>query len=52
MIHVEVNDYMAEKQKKLYAIVDRKVDLTKRNGIDQVMYDLSGFERKMVHAYV
>lgn len=52
LIHIEVNDYMAEKQRKLFAIVDRKIDLARHNGIDQVIYDLSWFERKMVHAYV
>lgn len=52
IIHLEINDYLAEKQKKLMAIVDRKVELTRRNGIDQVIYDLSGYERKQVHAYI
>ena len=52
LIHLEINDYLAEKQKRLFSIVDRKVDLTHRNGIDQVIYELSGYERKQVHAYI
>jgi spoIIIJ-associated protein len=52
LIHLEVNDYLAEKQKKLFGIVDRKVDLARKNGIDQVIYELSGYERKQVHAYI
>lgn len=52
LIHLEINDYLAEKQKKLFLIVDRKVELTERNGIDQVIYDLSSYERKQVHAYI
>jgi spoIIIJ-associated protein len=52
LIHLEINDYLAEKQKKLFAIVDRKVDLARRNGIDQLIYELSGYERKQVHAYI
>ncbi len=52
IIHLEINDYLAEKQRRLMAIVDRKVDLTRRNGIDQVIYDLTGYERKQVHAYI
>ncbi len=52
LIHLEVNDYLAEKQKKLFAIVDRKVDLARKNGIDQVIYELSSYERKQVHAYI
>lgn len=52
LIHLEINDYLAEKQKRLFAIVDRKVELTQRNGIDQVIYELSGYERKQVHAYI
>ena len=52
IIHLEINDYLAEKQKRLLAIVDRKVELARKNGIDQVIYELSGYERKQVHAYI
>lgn len=52
LIHLEINDYLAEKQRRLFAIVDRKVELARKNGIDQVIYDLSGYERKQVHAYI
>jgi predicted RNA-binding protein Jag len=52
IIHLEINDYLAEKQKRLFSIVDRKIELTRKNGIDQVIYDLSGYERKQVHAYI
>jgi predicted RNA-binding protein Jag len=52
IIHLEINDYLAEKQKRLMAIVDRKVELARKNGIDQVIYELSGYERKQVHAYI
>lgn len=52
IIHLEINDYLAEKQKRLMAIVDRKVELAQKNGIDQVIYELSGYERKQVHAYI
>jgi predicted RNA-binding protein Jag len=52
IIHLEINDYLAEKQKRLFSIVDRKVELARKNGIDQVIYELSGYERKQVHAYI
>lgn len=52
LIHLEINDYLAEKQKRLFSIIDRKVDLSHRNGIDQVVYDLTSYERKQVHAYI
>jgi spoIIIJ-associated protein len=52
LIHLEINDYLAEKQKKLFVIIDRKVDLARKNGIDQVVYELSSYERKQVHAYI
>jgi len=52
IIHLEINDYLAEKQRRLLAIVDRKVELAHKNGIDQVIYELSGYERKQVHAYI
>jgi len=52
IVHLEINDYLAEKQKRLFSIVDRKIEITRKNGIDQVIYDLSGYERKQVHAYI
>ena len=52
IIHLEINDYLAEKQKRLFSIIDRKVELAHKNGIDQVVYELSGYERKQVHAYI
>jgi hypothetical protein len=52
LIHLEINDYLAEKQKRLFLIIDRKVELSHRNGIDQVVYELTGYERKQVHAYI
>lgn len=52
LIHLEINDYLAEKQKRLFLIIDRKVELAHRNGIDQVVYELTGYERKQVHAYI
>jgi len=52
IIHLEINDYLAEKQKRLFSIVDRKAELARKNGIDQVIYELSGYERKQVHAYI
>ncbi len=52
LIHLEINDYLAEKQKRLFSIVDRKAELCQRNGIEQVIYELSGYERKQVHAYI
>ena len=52
LIHLEINDYLAEKQKRLFSIVDRKVELAHKNGIDQVIYELSSYERKQVHAYI
>ncbi len=52
IIHLEINDYLAEKQKRLFSIIDRKVELAHKNGIEQVVYELSGYERKQVHAYI
>lgn len=52
LIHLEVNDYLAEKQRRLFWTVDRKVELARKHSIDQVMYELSAYERKQVHAYI
>lgn len=52
IIHLEINDYLAEKQKRLFSIVERKIELLQKNNIEQVVYELSSYERKLIHAYV
>ncbi len=52
IIHIEINDYLAEKQRKLFLVIDRKIELTRKNGIEQVVYNLSSYERKQVHGYI
>ena len=51
-MQILIRKLLAEKQKRLFAIVDRKIELAKKNGIDQVIYELTGYERKQVHAYI
>ena len=51
-VHLEINDYLESKEKKLISIIDRKIEETKKTGYRASFGDLSGFERKQVHDYV
>ena len=52
LIHLEVNDYLEEKDRKLYSYVERKIADVMRTGGEDTFGQLTGYERKKVHAYV
>lgn len=52
LIHLEINDYLEEKDRRLYDIVEKKIADVMRTGIGESFHDLNGYERKKVHAYV
>mgnify|MGYP005695974647 CR=1 FL=1 len=52
LIHLEVNDYLEEKDRKLYSYVERKIADVMRTGSEDTFGPLTGYERKKVHAYV
>lgn len=52
LIHLEINDYLEEKDRRLYNIVEKKISDVTRTGGEDVFHDLNGYERKKVHAYV
>ena len=51
-IHLEVNDYLEEKDRRLYSMVERKIADVMRTGGEDTFGPLSSYERKKVHAYV
>ena len=52
IIHVEVNDYLKEKEEKLYNFIDSKIGLVHKLSKEITLPYLSSYERKKVHSYV
>ena len=51
-IHVEVNDYLARKDEKLFRYIDRKIEYVMEHATHVRFRKFSSYERKKVHAYV
>lgn len=51
-IHLEVNDYMKQKDEKLRTFINSKIQLVKENWKEIVLPFFSSYERKKVHWYV
>ena len=52
IIHIEINDYLQEKDQKLFRFIDSKIEYVTRSGARVALPQLSAFERKKVHTYV
>ena len=52
IIHIEVNDYLQEKDQKLFRYIDSKIDFVMRTNGRVALPHLTSFERKKVHNYV
>lgn len=51
-IHLEVNDYMKEKDTKFFRYLDSRIDLVMKTGKDIAIPNLSSYERKKAHNYI
>lgn len=51
-IHLEVNDYLKQKEQKLFHFIQWKIDQVKSSGEDTILPFLTAYERKKVHGYV
>lgn len=51
-IHLEVNNYLYNKDSKLFSQVNRKIKLVKRIKQNTSLPFLSSYERKKVHSYI
>lgn len=51
-IHLEINDYIHNKDAKLFTLVDSKISLAKETWENVVLPVLNWYERKKVHSYV
>lgn len=51
-IHLEINDYLEEKDKKLYNYIKSKINQVRDTWKDIVLPFFSSYERKKIHSYV
>lgn len=51
-IHVEVNDYLQQKDEKLLKFIGNKIDYVKSSGKEVILPFFTAYERKKVHSYV
>ncbi len=51
-VHVEVNDYRASQDARLYEYVEERIKDVMRTGVTTALRPMTSYERKKVHAYV
>lgn len=51
-IHLEINDYMENKDEKLYSFIKSKINLVEKNSKDIQLPFYWAYERKKIHSYV
>ena len=52
ILHLEINDYLESKDKRLIEMVQVKLEYIKKVGGEIKLPELSSYERKKVHSYV
>lgn len=51
-IHLEVNDYMQQKDQKLIDFISKKISIIKESWKDIILPFFTAYERKKIHSYV
>lgn len=51
-IHVEINDYLEQKDAKLLSFIRSKIDYVKSSGKEVILPFFTAYERKKVHSFV
>jgi predicted RNA-binding protein Jag len=51
-VHLEVNDYMKQKDERLYQFLDSKIALVRSTGKELQMPSLTSYDRKKAHGYI
>lgn len=51
-LHVEINDYLEQKEKKLQNFIQNKINYVKESGKEVILPFFTAYERKQVHSYV
>ncbi|MBS9784181.1 KH domain-containing protein [Candidatus Gracilibacteria bacterium] len=51
-IYLEINDYMKQKDQKLFRFIDSKIVQIRSNGKEVIFPNFNAFERKKAHNYI
>jgi predicted RNA-binding protein Jag len=51
-IHIEVNDYIEQKENKLLDFIKKKIELTKKTWKETILPFFNSYERKKIHNFV
>jgi predicted RNA-binding protein Jag len=51
-LHLEINDYIHNKDAKLFAFIDKEILRAKQTGRNMKLPFFNGYERKKIHSYV
>lgn len=51
-VHLEVNDYMKQKDEKLMRLIDSRIMLIQSNGLSIRLPSLTPYERKKAHNHI
>ena len=51
-LHLEINDYVHNRDAKLFAFIDKEIEKAKSTGRNMKLPVLNWYERKKVHSYV
>lgn len=52
IIHLEINDYMKQKEEKLFSYIQSKIEYVESSGKEITLPFFTAYERKKVHSYV
>lgn len=52
ILHIEVNDYIQNKDQKLFSYIESKIKLLDKWQIEVVLPSYNSYERKKIHSYV
>lgn len=51
-VHLEINDYMKEKDAKFFRYLDSRIETVMKTGKDIAIPNLNSYERKRAHDYI
>lgn len=52
ILHLEINDYLSQKDQKLFDFIAKKIEQVKQGKWDIVLPFFNAYERKKIHSYI
>jgi predicted RNA-binding protein Jag len=52
IVHLEINDYMKEKDAKFFKYLDSRIEIVMKTGKELTIPNLNSYERKRAHDYI